>query len=405
MNTINNKREFDTTIELKDNAMLKVRPHLFNEWDFEKNEELSLDVYKVTKGSVKRVWWICPKCKSAYDATINKRTCNRNCPYCRGLRVNHTNSLATLNPPLASQWHPTKNGNLTPNNVTISSREKIWWICHLCNSSWRTSLNTRSTGIGCPYCASKEVNHTNSLASIRPEIASEWHPTKNCDLTPHNVSFGSKQKVWWLCRCGHEWEAVINNRTSNISGCSFCSDGISYPEKIMFNVLSQINVKFETQKVFYWSDRKRYDFYIPDLNCIIETHGMQHYKHTGRGRSLEEEQVNDEYKYELAIINGVKPKRYITIDCRESDIDFIKNKIIHSKLAEIFDLSDVDWINVNKESTKSLIIEVCNSYKNENLSITDLLKKFGLSRSTIIKYLKRGSSIGLIKYESMKSIV
>ena len=44
------------------------------------------------------------------------------------------------------------------------------------------------------------------------ELLEEWHPTKNANLTPHNVTYGSKKKVWWICKNGHEWQASICDR-------------------------------------------------------------------------------------------------------------------------------------------------------------------------------------------------
>lgn len=78
------KRTFDESIELADNAMLKRRPELFNEWDFEKNDELGLDAYEVTFGSKKIAWWNCLDCSSSYDTPVIYRARGSNCPYCRG---------------------------------------------------------------------------------------------------------------------------------------------------------------------------------------------------------------------------------------------------------------------------------------------------------------------------------
>ena len=118
---ISERVEIDETIDLKDNSILKVKPKLFYEWDFEKNNELGVDVYKVTKGSVKYANWVCLKCKSSYYARIDSRM-RSDCPYCSGQAVNHTNSLAALRPDIASQWHPTLNGELTPHDVTCGRR-------------------------------------------------------------------------------------------------------------------------------------------------------------------------------------------------------------------------------------------------------------------------------------------
>jgi hypothetical protein len=39
-------------------------------------------------------------------------------------------SLAEVNPELAKQLHPTKNGDLTANDVSSGSDAKIWWKCN-----------------------------------------------------------------------------------------------------------------------------------------------------------------------------------------------------------------------------------------------------------------------------------
>jgi hypothetical protein len=38
-----------------------------------------------------------------------------------------------------------------------------------------------------------------SLADVNPELAKQWHPDKNGDLTPDDVLPGSNKKVWWRC--------------------------------------------------------------------------------------------------------------------------------------------------------------------------------------------------------------
>ncbi|MCH7599227.1 MAG: zinc-ribbon domain-containing protein [Myxococcales bacterium] len=40
---------------------------------------------------------------------------------------------------------------------------------------------------------------TNSLRSLFPKLAQEWHPTKNGELTPSDVVAGSHSKAWWKC--------------------------------------------------------------------------------------------------------------------------------------------------------------------------------------------------------------
>jgi hypothetical protein len=65
------------------------------------------------------------------------------------------------------------------------------------------------------------VGADNCLQTVNPELAKQWHPTKNGGLTPNDVTKGSNKKVWWYCENGHEWEASIANRTKG-NGCPNC---------------------------------------------------------------------------------------------------------------------------------------------------------------------------------------
>jgi hypothetical protein len=65
----------------------------------------------------------------------------------------------------------------------------------------------------------------NDLATVRPDILTEWHPSRNLPTTPLEYTFGSHIKVWWKCSEGHEWEASISSRTKTQkpTGCPYCS--------------------------------------------------------------------------------------------------------------------------------------------------------------------------------------
>ncbi|MBV9452550.1 MAG: DEAD/DEAH box helicase family protein [Rubrobacter sp.] len=152
----------------------------------------------------------------------------RGCPYCARQQVSVTNSLAALYPELAAQWHPTKNENLTPEQIIAGSKREAWWLCSEGpDHEWEAPVGERTGGNGCPYCRALRVSVTNSLASLHPELAKQWHPTKNGDLFPEQVVAGSHQKVWWQCPKGldHEWEASVVKRTRGGRGCPLCNQG------------------------------------------------------------------------------------------------------------------------------------------------------------------------------------
>ena len=209
--------------------------------------------------------------------------------------------------------------------------------------------------------------------------------------------------------CGYKKEMRVEHLFRYGFGCVNCSDGISYPNKFMLNLLKQLNVMFKTEYSPEWSKNKRYDFYLSDYNILLEMNGGQHYSSKNSfnnlgGRTLEEEQQNDKFKKLLAIQNGIKEENYIVIDCRKSELEFIKNNIINSRLNEIFDLSNIDWNKIDEQSQHSIVKEVCdywylhNEINNEGLTTTDLSKIFNISGSSILKYLKLGTKFGWCNY-------
>lgn len=131
-------------------------------------------------------------------------------------------------PEVAAQWHPTKNGELKPTQVSNGSHRIVWWICDK-GHEWRAAVKTRVSGTGCPVCANKIVLvGVNDLATSHPKLAEQWHPTKNHTLTPNQVLAGSARKVWWRCEKGHEWLASISARSRG-SGCPICSNRLIIP--------------------------------------------------------------------------------------------------------------------------------------------------------------------------------
>lgn len=136
-------------------------------------------------------------------------------------------SLSETHPEIAKEWHPTKNGSLTPDDLTYGSAKDVWWRCAL-GHEWTAFVynRTKKGGTMCPACAPvgvrKLVPGFNDLATLRPDVAEEWHPTRN-SFGPHEVPKASRERVWWMCSfCGREWDAVIKNRTSRNTGCPSC---------------------------------------------------------------------------------------------------------------------------------------------------------------------------------------
>src|SRR5262249_16466498 len=151
------------------------------------------------------------------------------CPFCAGRRGSETNSIATLFPDIAAQWHPTKNGDTTPDKVAVGSHLNVWWKCPKGpDHEWQATITNRTRiGSCCPSSPGKQVSVTNSLATLFPEIAAELHPTRNGHLSPNDIVSGSSKKIWWLCSnsMDHEWQSTVVNRTRVGRGCPYCNSG------------------------------------------------------------------------------------------------------------------------------------------------------------------------------------
>ena len=174
--------------------------------------------------SQKKVWWQCDK-GHEWQAEINGRANGVGCPVCANrIVVVGFNDLATTHPRLAAQWHPTKNGDLKPDMVTVGSRKRIWWLCEN-GHEWETHLYHRASGAGCARCSQSKIRvGINDLATTHPELAAQWHPTKNGNLTPQMVTAHKNLKVWWQCEKGHEWERLIRSRSAAKSTeCPICA--------------------------------------------------------------------------------------------------------------------------------------------------------------------------------------
>ncbi|EGT3606928.1 hypothetical protein FKF97_11035 [Clostridium perfringens] len=273
--------------------------------------------------------------------------------------------------------------------------------CNKCgNEDWIREGNLINYR-GCPICANKK---------IVLGINTIWDTDRwMCDLgvseeDAKRYSHSSHKKVNVECSdCGREKSIALSSIYNYKSiGCP-CGDGKSYPEKFIMNLLEQLSINFETEYSPKWIKPKRYDFYIKDLNCIIESHGLQHYSEITNfssygGKELRKEQENDKYKKEAALANGIK--YYIQLDCRESNLEWIKNSILNSELVELFNLSNIDWFQCAEFANKNIVKEVCNYWNNkrEDETTTDLMKIFNLDKSSIIEYLKKGAKLSWCDY-------
>lgn len=281
-------------------------PHLMDEWDWEKNGEEDLYPFNITAGSHKPAHWICKTCGYKWKVRIADRVNGTGCPCCANKSlVTGINDLKTKYPQIAAEWHPTKNGNLKPDEVLSGSKDKVWWQCNVCKYEWPATIQnrTKENGTGCPCCSGNVlVPGVNDLQTVRPDIAAQWHPELNDELRPDMYMPCSDEEIWWLCSdCGHVWYSKIRNRTKGKSltdgrGCPECSKHLqtSFPEQAIYYYVKQA---FPDAINRYTELGFELDVYIPSFSIAIEYDGV--FSHIDKGRE-------DAVKNQKCINAGIK---------------------------------------------------------------------------------------------------
>lgn len=219
------------------NDLSSTHPEIAKEWHPSKNGALKPN--EISKGYDKKVWWYLPyddpKTGNHFEFewcdTPSHRVGGRGCPYLTGRAVwKGFNDLETCFPEIAAEWNTTKNGSLTPSDITSGSQKRVWWCLeYIDNKSneifyfeWRESVSNRTShGYGCPFLSNQSVwAGFNDLSTTNPEILDIWDEQKN-RRTPIEYCSGSDKKVWWKCKtCGKNWRARIANVANGKSLCS-----------------------------------------------------------------------------------------------------------------------------------------------------------------------------------------
>lgn len=226
------------------NDMATTNPELARQWHPTKNGTLTPQ--EMVTGSHRKIWWRCEK-GHEWQTTVASRLNGAGCPVCAGKKIlPGENDLASCFPIIAAQWHPTKNGLLTPDKISPSSHRKVWWQCSI-GHAYQSCICARTvSNSNCPYCTGRKVlAGFNDLATLKPDVAAQWHPTLNGTLTPSNVTPGSHRKVWWLCSEGHVWKAVIYSRTGKKKcGCPVCAGKVKDQNRYK-NILAESKITTE----------------------------------------------------------------------------------------------------------------------------------------------------------------
>eukprot|EP01052_Picozoa_sp_SAG31_P013729 SAG31_NODE_833_length_11657_cov_3.652535_7_plen_453_part_00 len=224
---------------LEPRSIMLIAPSLADEWDWETAEQEGLSQTGIFPWvnfppEIEVAWRCATNPDHRWKASAAQRLRDRSCPGCSKQNAHGCDTLLEMRPEIASEWHPEYNkanaqpprGNPValdgPDQISWDSSRTVWWQCpdgpdHV----FQATVKARTLdGAVCPYCANKRVSVTNSLQSVFPEIAKEWHVELNGALTPDDVVFTSSQAVWWRTTdsAGRpiEWKAPVAKRTRHV---------------------------------------------------------------------------------------------------------------------------------------------------------------------------------------------
>lgn len=295
-----------------------------------------------------------------------------------------------------------KKGEIQPNDIT--AKYSIMWYKFTCNkcgwdNGWMSRGHLISRKDRCPCCnGQKLVVGINDFSTTYPDLAILLKDKKD-----GLVKRSSGNKTIAICpECGYEKNIKLSSLAKKGFRCDCCYGGDSYPNKLMKSVLEVLSIDFIKEYSPKWIKPKRYDFYVPSLNLIIEMDGLQHDRDTNfKGRKINHEiiKANDIFKDKMAIKYGYK---IVRIKCPISQHTKIKSSIIE-QLDNYLDLDKVNWLKCEESARDSIVKKVCEFKKNNvELLSGDLAKIFKIGQSTITRYLKIGAEVGWCEYDVQK---
>jgi hypothetical protein len=362
----------------KENSFGGKYPEIARQWHPQKNDPLT--PFDFFSNSRQKVWWRCVDFpEHEWQAQIKTRAeSNGECPICVRKTTVKLPSLVEYNPEVAKEWHPLKNGDLTPDQFSAGSSRRVWWKCkNNPQHEWQTAIGNRATkGKGCPYCVGTKAG-TRSLSLLYPNLASEWHPTKNI-LPAREVSPGSKRYAWWRCSTNpeHEWQAYVFNRVRGDGNCPICAQaGKSFAEKYpevakewhpaKNGDVSPDDVPHSSQKKYWWlcSVNPEHEWQATPQNRGFNKSGCPYCHRERQGQALSDYlafTAVSNTEFFQTFIEGIKNiQRLLKLEPSHYEQRQILNRLLYANVVTLMEtfLSDAFVNNVldNQAYTRKLV--------------------------------------------------
>lgn len=377
-------------------------------WNWEKNNELGINPYKIYKQSNKKVWLYCLEKNyhndyDGYEIMISNFIKGQRCSYCKKNKIHPKDSFAqwgidNFGEDFLDKYWSSYN-TLNPWEISPSCNKKIFLYCYNHDYhnydengnkiGYKISCSNFKNGNRCNYCNSKLIHYRDSLAYNYPNIA-KMIAIKENNLTfkdCYNIGCQSGRKFYFKClNCNKISlnKLCLSRIVKTFYSCRYCSDGISIPNKFMNNLLNQLNIKFEPEySPCYFRNSQHVDFLLIDYNVIIEMDG--NYGNHVREYDYWRDFLNMKYGgYKTIRIDLTDNNKY-----KKDLFNYLKKQILNSELFILLDLYNVDWKSIWEQCQNSLCVKTWILY-NKGMSITEISNYLNIDRCTIREYIRRG---------------
>lgn len=244
------------------------------EWDFELNKMAPKDVYSKSSLIAR---WVCKE-SHHYKMKISERTSkNKGCPYCAGKKpIIGVNDLKSIIPNIEDFWNFKKN-KTKPEDYTIGSGVKVWWLSKNCSHTWDSAIRYFvSKSQKCPYCENiRLLRGFNDLETRCKSLLKDWDFKKNT-VNPKDIKFNSNSYVYWCCSsCSFEWKTRLSRRSIEGTDCKDCyrNSKFSKVEKEVFESIKELTnfVVENSNSSIIWP--YEIDIYIDELKIGFEFNG------------------------------------------------------------------------------------------------------------------------------------
>ena len=355
----------------------------------------TIEIMGKFKGTNKKIDCRCKVCNYSWS-TDAQQLYNHGCPSCAGVIKTPEMYYKEVEEKFPNQYEFLTEYTAVYNDITVRNKN--------CGHEFTSrAVNILRGECQCPYCNGKKILvGFNDLWTTHPHIAKML---ANSD-DGYKYTYSSGKKAEWMCSdCKTSYTKAVYDVVTNGLRCVHCSDRFPIGEKIVHALLKHLGVDFEYQKKFDWSDNRKYDFYISGLKLIIEVNGIQHYydKRHFTHTTLSEIQENDNYKLNMAMHNNIE--KYIYIDSSSSDFIKIKENILKSELSillPLYLLTDEDWINIAKTSSRSFLI-ICTDLWNNGYCVKQIKDELKIHDKTVKRYLSSAQKLNLCDYNASEA--